>query len=376
MDEPLTAAEQRAIALGTLVKRTMDPATAAVELAQIARRHRTRQTARAAGVAVLALVGLVLFTQTSRRPAHVALADGTTVHALSDDLDVAVRETATATLFELARGSARFDVTPRHRRPVRVQAGAVVVEVLGTRFDVERTADAVTVAVQSGRVRVRSPKGEAFLEAGDRSVFAARPSMPASTPTPTAIRPPSVAPAVVPAPVTVAVLPAPAASDPRRAARRSRDATPQPVARTVASDWKQLAQAGKFKAAHKVLPTRVDGVDALFLAADVARRAGDRKAALVHLGAILRRHPKDARASLAAFTIGRLSDDAKAAAEAFDQAFRLAPRGAMAGDALTRAAEAWQRAGAIERAKARAKTALEFAPDPRRAARLRAILAQ
>ncbi|MGK0358656.1 MAG: TolA-binding protein [Bradymonadia bacterium] len=360
----LSAEEERAIALGALVTRAMDPATAAAELLQIERRNRARHTAYAVSVMLLAAGGLVFVTQTSPRPAHMALADGTTVHALSNDLDLVLRETPTATLFELERGSGRFDVARRDRRPVRVRAGAVVVEVLGTRFDVQRTPKAVAVAVLSGRVRVRAPAGQVVLEAGARSVFSLEL-------TPAERAPAMSVPSAADAALSMASTPPDMTQPPDVTQSPDVPASDAPMAACSTPPRTRVVSAGL-----KVLPTGVRGVDALLLGADAARRAGDRQAALAHLNAILRRHPEDARAAAAAFTIGRLSHEPKAAAEAFDQAFRLAPGGAMANDALARAAEAWQRAGESDRAKARAKQALERAPNGRGAARLQAILAQ
>jgi len=69
--------------------------------------------------------------------------------------------------FVLARGTIDCDVAPRKGRPLRVRAGDVVVEVVGTRFSVARTP-AVRVDVTHGQVRVRTPGGEFLVGAGER----------------------------------------------------------------------------------------------------------------------------------------------------------------------------------------------------------------
>jgi transmembrane sensor len=69
--------------------------------------------------------------------------------------------------FVLARGTIDCDVAPRKGRPLRVRAGDVVVEVVGTRFSVARTPG-VRVDVTHGQVRVRTPGGEFLVGPGER----------------------------------------------------------------------------------------------------------------------------------------------------------------------------------------------------------------
>lgn len=70
-------------------------------------------------------------------------------------------------VFVLARGTIDCDVAPRKGRPLRVRAGDVVVEVVGTRFSVTRTPG-VRVDVTHGQVRVRTPGGEFLVGPGER----------------------------------------------------------------------------------------------------------------------------------------------------------------------------------------------------------------
>ncbi|KCZ49255.1 FecR family protein [Hyphomonas pacifica] len=72
---------------------------------------------------------------------------------------------------ELVAGNAYFDIARDENRPLTVDTGGVQVRVLGTRFDVKRRADRVSVSVDSGHVSVRAAAGEARdLLAGDKIV--------------------------------------------------------------------------------------------------------------------------------------------------------------------------------------------------------------
>ena len=71
----------------------------------------------------------------------------------------------------MRRGGGRFDVKRNPGRLFRVTAGAVTVDVLGTRFSVRHEGDEVHVSVERGRVRVRSPRGEQVLGEGEASAF-------------------------------------------------------------------------------------------------------------------------------------------------------------------------------------------------------------
>ncbi|HEX2659761.1 MAG TPA: hypothetical protein VHU40_15860 [Polyangia bacterium] len=97
-----------------------------------------------------------------------------------------------------------------------------------------------------------------------------------------------------------------------------------------------------------------ESAEGLIHAADEARRAGKAADAVPLLQRLLREHPADVRAPLAAFTLGRVLlaqlRRPGEAADAFALARRLAPHGALAGDALAREVEASARAGDAARA--------------------------
>ena len=64
------------------------------------------------------------------------------------------------------RGRVTFDVKPHGPRAWVIDAGPVVVRVLGTRFTVVRDGSAVVVTVERGRVEVIAPEGTHILVAG------------------------------------------------------------------------------------------------------------------------------------------------------------------------------------------------------------------
>jgi transmembrane sensor len=123
---------------------------------------------------------------------------------------------------------------------------------------------------------------------------------------------------------------------------------------------KQVARR-EYAAAYRSLVTSPEVAEAsaegLMLAADAARLSGHAAESVPYFRRLLREHAGDARAPVAAFTLGRILlaelDRPAEAADAFAQARRLAPAGPLAPDALAREVEAAARAG--DRARARAK---------------------
>lgn len=340
---------------------------AGVERSLLVRRKRRSTLA----FALAAAVGVLLFVLGSRLhepellPAPTAetvgvepllrLEDGSEVVARSTDVRLEpLVATAEEVTLRLDAGSARFSVTPSQRRRFRVLAGAVRVEVIGTVFSVSREPGKVAVAVERGRVRVESPSGVRELAAGERGVFAAELAVAA---------PPSAAapPALEPEPPSSAPLAAP----------------PRP-----ASTWRSLAQEGDYAAAfaaieHEGERAVRDAPDDLLLAADASRLGGRPERAVGYLETIVRRHARDARAPLAAFTLGRTLLEQlgrpREAAQAFATARRLDGSGALAEDALAREVESWSRAGDVSVARERATEFLTRYPQGRRAALVRRL---
>lgn len=84
----------------------------------------------------------------------VDLPDGT-VAWLGADTAIDVDYDNSRRHLRLLRGTAFFDVTPRSTPPFTVDAGEGEVRVVGTRFNLARQGEMLTVAVERGRVEVR-----------------------------------------------------------------------------------------------------------------------------------------------------------------------------------------------------------------------------
>ena len=137
--------------------------------------------------------------------------------------------------------------------------------------------------------------------------------------------------------------------------------------------WRELASAGDYAAAWLDLsraPMAIDAMVDLLAAGDVARLSGHADAAVGFLSRATSLHPRDPRAPLAAFTLGRvhLEDlgSPRAAAAAFARAYELGRDGPLAEDALAREVEAWSRAGESATARERAAMYLQRYPGGHR----------
>jgi len=211
--------------------------------------------------------------QTAAEPLAVTLLDGSKVSLASQSELTVQRNQPAAVSLALARGRVDFDVAPQPARSFKVVAGDVEVRVVGTQFSVRATPEAdglrVEVSVLRGLVEVQSarrPGIVARVAAGQSWMQAA-----------------SVSPAK-----ETAITPAP--SPPVGAASQ-----PEPSAAGVAAP---LPSAAVSPAARE-----------LFEKAGASRRAGDAQGAARAYEDLLRLHPGDARASLAAFELGRLRMD-------------------------------------------------------------------
>jgi transmembrane sensor len=115
-------------------------------------------------VAILNLtpVGLAdRFTTTIGEQRWVALDDGSTVH-LNTDSEIRVRMTNKTRRITLLRGEAVFDVEHDPARPFQVLVDTVLVEAVGTRFNIHRKDEQVVVTVLEGKVVVRPESSQAM----------------------------------------------------------------------------------------------------------------------------------------------------------------------------------------------------------------------
>lgn len=228
------------------------------------------ETARSAGSAAAERAVLSdAKLQTKSDELSVTLGDGSLVK-LASQSEVRVQGSrSSAIVLSLARGELSCDVTHRDDRKFTVRAGDVEVRVVGTRFSVKRTSAGggrVEVSVTRGVVEVQSARrpgviarvaaGQNWLESSGEPLARAEP------PAVTAVR-----------------------------ATGSEPEPPKHEAAPVAS-----------------VPT-VPSARELFEKAAESRRAGDAAAAARAYEELLRLHPGDPRASLAAFELGRLRMD-------------------------------------------------------------------
>ncbi len=254
---------------------------------------------------------------------------------------------------EVAQGTARFSVTPNPSRLFIVRTGVVTVQVVGTAFTVERVGQGANISVHQGRVKVSWSQQATELSAGEAGSF---PRDSAPTPALPEVRDLEL------------VTDAGASSQAVETGGLKGPLAP-------AKSWRDYARDGHYDEAFATLQqvgtsaVRNDVGD-LLLAADVARLSHHPEKAVDPLTRIVQRHGQDPRASLAAFTLGRVLLDElggpRQAASAFAQARQLAPGGTLAQDALAREVEAWSRAGEQNRALSMAEEYVKLYPNGRR----------
>lgn len=324
------------------------------------------------------------------------LADGSTAQVTTAEGSLAVDiNQPDHVSMRLAAGTAHFDVVPNTQRRFSVYAEGVEVVVVGTVFDVERSVDRVRVAVSHGKVRVRSPSGTTFVQAGEARWFE-----PTTSPKRAEAPLPAAASGGQPAALELSSADAPlqaASARPRPGAARVRQATPNPELQPKAAeptqsayspwqasaseraprpehvDWRSLSRTGDYDGAYRLLARGAQvpsDPESLMEAADAARLSNHPETAALYLRKVLDQHRENLATPLAAFTLGRvllerLGRPAEAA-EAFAAARQLAPRGSLAQDALAREVESWSKAGHAKEAYDRSRLFMERYPDSRR----------
>ena len=244
-------------------------------------------------------MGTTLATAAER--ATVRLPEGSIVDAEPRTELVRVRESADEVRLALRSGAASFDVVRNPDRLFTVEAGDVEVRVVGTAFQVARVGQRVRVTVERGAVDVRRGEELVRLRAGDEWEDEASVTevAPVATVEETAAEP------APPEDVDI---------EPREPHARRLTVTP----------------------------------DTLFQQAGDARRAGDAREAARLYGRLVGRFPRNDRAPLAAFELGRIRldqlGDPRGAAAAFQKALALGG-GPFSQDARARLVEAHAKAG-------------------------------
>jgi hypothetical protein len=288
-----------------------------------------RQTARSGAVATPTLA--------ARAPGGDAgplvLSDGTTV-ASQSSATRAIVASATPERIELALsgGGATFAVPARGRREVVVKMARFEVKILAAAFRLAPAGERAQLDVTLGSVDVSWPGGHAVVPAG-----------------------------------TSAVLPPEEEASAPQAAPKHDDARAQ-----RAHFLMQVAKrdyAGAYRSLVSTPSVADHSPEGLLRAADAARLSGHPAAAVPYYERVVGDFASDARAPVAAFTLGRILLTQLArpreAADAFATSRRLAPTGALATDAWAREIEAAARAGDAARARDLARAYLaHHADDP------------
>jgi transmembrane sensor len=271
---------------------------------------------------------------------RIQFADGSHVELLDADARIVVSEVSPLlSSVVMPSGRARFEVVPNPLRAFEVSSGEVVVQVLGTSFELAREGARTHVKVLRGRVAVRWNTGESELAPGEAGWF-----------------PPS----------------GEAAASDRLGGRRAHAVRKR--ANGAARGWREHAEDGDFGRAYELLQHAeqpvADDVQELLLAADAARLSGHPAQAEPFLRRVMERHASDPRASLAAFTLGGVLMNQlgrpREAEAAYARARALSLSDALAQDAVARQVEAAHRAGDTTRARKLALQYLDRYPNGRR----------
>lgn len=270
-------------------------------------------------------------------PVGMTLAEGTRIKVEPRSEVKLLRSSSTAVQVRLSRGSARFVVAKKLSRRFSVNVGEVEVVVTGTQFRVVRkpagASDRVQVEVTEGSVEVRRGAGSVTLGAGEQwSTMVAREA-------PTAGEAPRLS-----------------GDDERDEDREQAEARASDggeegeldvetsaddarVGEADDDDGQRTRESSRSK--RKKRAREAEGAAAqLFDHANLARRVGRLEDAVSMYGELVARYPRDRRASLAAFELGRLRMDSlrdmRGAVRALERALKLDAHGAFAEDALAR----------------------------------------
>jgi transmembrane sensor len=309
-------------------------ATAGVALVMRGSHERTR--AIAAGDPVARTVS----------PGAIRLRDGSEIRPAAASEVRVVEETASHVLVELVGGAARYSVVPNPARTFEVHSGSVSVRVVGTEFVVDRRAERTWVEVVRGKVAVSVSGGgpEVMLATGESGLFPRATDAHAAG---------SAAPE----------------REPATPADKERASTGAYRARVAHHDY-----GGAFALLARDPTLAGSSVEDLLLAADVARLSEHPAEAVPYLQRVIREHPGDERAPLAAFTLGRTLNGLGRTREAMSTFGRVRsdwPKSALAEDALLRQAEAASKLGELGTAVRLAKEYEHDYPNGRRRGEIR-----
>jgi transmembrane sensor len=274
----------------------------------------------------------------------IQLGDGSKIEAHPATSEVRVVEESPSRIgVEVVRGTSRYDVVPNVDRTFEVRSGSVIITVVGTEFIVERRAEKTWVEVLRGKVSVSWGDEQAFLGAGESGTF-----------------------------------PRDGAPSAAGSARAGEIDAPMAQGRHATQMYRSRVARRDYRGAYAVLSKNPalagDTVEELLVAADVARLSNHPSEAVPYLQRIIREHPRDERAPLAAFTLGRTLSGLGRTDEAMSMFGRVRsawPKSPLAEDALLRQAEAASQLGDVGGARRIAEQYDRDYPNGRRRAEVR-----
>ncbi|MEO1334435.1 MAG: FecR family protein [Myxococcota bacterium] len=282
----------------------------------------------------------------SASPQLIHFPDGSSATLLTSRTELRMESVSDSALeLTMASGEARFDVAPNPDRLFRVRSAGLRIEVIGTSFTVRTDRHQTSVSVHEGRVAVHQADRHNILTEGMSLKLDHALGPEAKTPPSVESAPPPTAP--------------PPPAEPRRArGRRRRPAHKAEARRDALSPEAKLAEIRR-----------------LLAAADVDRFRGEPEEAVRKLTQIVAQFATHPQAVPAAFMLGRVLrrelDAPRRAAEAFAQAYSLAPSGTLADDALANEIECWVEVGDQQQARARARVYSQRFPGGRNQDRVR-----
>jgi transmembrane sensor len=308
---------------------------------------------------------------------QLRLADGSRLALLDADTEVSVDESSERRVaLHLGLGRARFEVPQQGERVFQLRTAQLVCETLGATFEVTQERASTWLRVERGRLTLTSTTPQRTLEAGEQARFEAPEGAPsASASKPESTRHKAAARSNVRTPHAETNAEVVLARETARFDATSEAAPETPPETPPETDsWRDHAERGDFKQAFPLLPSpdtmTTMSVSELMLAADAARLSGHPAAALPYLRRVVSQHAQDARAPLAAFTLGGVLMNQlglpREAEAAYANARATSTSSALAQDALARQVEAAHRAGDEALARSLAREYLQHYPQGRR----------
>jgi transmembrane sensor len=283
-------------------------------------------------------------------PVNFTLAEGTLIE-LEPRSEVELLHSASRSVqLSLRSGSARFDVAKRKTRRFSVRAGEVEVVVTGTTFRVRRakssSGERVRVDVEEGSVEVRRGDSHVRLTAGEHwsTFLSSEPAQPS------------------------AQLDAPKIDEtPTVEAKEPSAPEGQPEVEVAPETAEEDATSAEARPRRKARALAEDAALDLFERANVARRLGQLRDAADAYAELVARFPRDRRAALAAFELGRIRMDSLAdprgAVEALERALKLDGQRAHAEDSLARLVLAEDALGDVKACESARERYLSRYPD-------------